>query len=65
MLFSGKRTLDNIGGGPNKQIKKLSDVLAKRRTAFLDRSVITTQITAFKILDELEKISTQVLDAGR
>jgi hypothetical protein len=64
MLFSGKRTLDNIGGGPNKQIKKLSDVLAKRRTAFLDRSVITTQITAFKILDELEKISTQVLDAG-
>jgi hypothetical protein len=69
MLFSGKRTLDNIGGGPDKQIKKLSDVLAKRRTAFLDRAVISTQTTVistqttvFQILDDVVKISTQLED---
>ena len=62
MLFSGKRTLDNIGGGPDKQIKKMSDVLVKRRTAFLDRSVISTQITVFQILDDVVKISTQLQD---
>ena len=62
MLFSGKRTLGNIGGGPDKQIKKMSDVLVKRRTAFLDRSVISTQITVFQILDDVVKISTQLQD---
>ena len=76
MLFSGKRTLDNIGGGPDKQIKKLSDVLAKRRTAFLDRAVISTQTTVistqtvvistqttvFQILNDVVKMSTQLED---
>jgi hypothetical protein len=62
MLFSGMRTLHNIGGGPDKQIKKLSDVLVKRRAAFLDRSVISTQITVFQILDDMVKISTQLQD---
>ena len=65
MLFSGKRTLKNIGGGPEEKIKELSDVLAKLRKAFLDQATISTEITAFRILDELEKISTQVSDAGR
>jgi hypothetical protein len=65
MLFSGKRKLKNIDGGPKKKIKKLSDVLVKRRKAFLDQATIATEITAFQILNELEKISTQVLDAGR
>jgi hypothetical protein len=62
MLFSGKRTLHNIGGGPDKQIKKLSDVLVKRRTAFLDRAVISTQTTVFQILDGVVKMSTQLED---
>jgi hypothetical protein len=65
MVFSGKRTLKNIGGGPEEKIKELSDVLVKLRKAFLDKATISTEITAFQILDELEKISTQVLDAGR
>jgi hypothetical protein len=65
MLFSGKRTLKNIGGGPEEKIKQLSDVLVKLRKAFLDQATISTEITAFQILDELEKISTQVSDAGR
>ena len=65
MLFLGKRTLGNIGGGPDKQIKKLSDVLVKRRTAFLDQAAISTQITVLEILDDVEKISTQLSNAGR
>jgi hypothetical protein len=65
LLFSGKRTLKNIGGGPEEKIKELSDVLVKRRKVFLDQATITTEITAFQILDDLEKISTQVSDAGR
>ena len=64
MLFSGKRTLKNIGG-PEEKTKELSEVLVKRRKAFLDQATISTEITAFQILDELEKISTQVSDAGR
>jgi hypothetical protein len=60
MLFSGKRTLKNIGGGPEDKIKELSDVLVKRRTAFMDGATISTQITAFQILDDVAKISTQL-----
>ena len=71
-LFSGKRTLKNMGGGPEDKIKELSDVLVERRTAFLDRAAISTQITAFQILEDVANISTQlqdlsnrVADAGR
>ena len=64
-LFSGKRTLKNIGGGPDKKIKELSDVLVKRRKAFLDQATISTEITAFQILDDVAKISAQVSDTGR
>jgi hypothetical protein len=60
MLFSGKRTLKNIGDGPQDKIKELSDVLVKRRTAFLDRAVISTQTTVFQILDDVVKVSTQL-----
>ena len=62
MLFSGKRTLKNIGDGPGDKIKELSDVLVKRRTAFLDRATISTQVTAFQILDDVANISTQLQD---
>jgi len=51
VVFLGKRTLKNIGGGPEEKIKELSDVLVKRRNAFLDQATISTEITAFQILD--------------
>jgi hypothetical protein len=72
MLFAGKRTLKHIGDGPDDKIKELSDVLIKGRTAFLDRANISTQITAFQILDhvaiistELQDLSKRVADSGR
>jgi hypothetical protein len=72
MLFSGKRTLKNISGGPEEKIKDLSDVLVKRRKAFLDQATISTEVTAFQILDDVANISTQlqslssqVSDAGK
>ncbi len=65
MVFSGKRTLKNIVGGPEEKIKELSDVLVKRRKAFLDQATISTEITAFQILDDVAKISTQISYAGR
>jgi hypothetical protein len=65
MLFSGKRTLKNIGDGPEEKIKDLSDVLVKRRTAFLDQATISTQITAFQILDSVVQISTLLSNVGR
>jgi hypothetical protein len=64
MLFSGKRTLRNIGDGPEDKIKELSDVLVERRTAFLGQATISTQITAFQILDGVVKISTQLSNVG-
>ena len=72
MIFSGKRTLKNIGGGPDEKIKQLSDVLVELRKTFLDQATISTEITAFQILDDVANISTQlqylssqVSDAGR
>jgi hypothetical protein len=62
MLFPGKRTLKNIDGGAEKKINELSDVLTKRRKAFLDQATISTEITAFQILDDVAKISTQLQD---
>ena len=69
---SGKRTLKNIDGGPEGKIKELSNVLVKRREDFLNQATISTQITAFQILDDVVKISTQlqhlssqVSDVGR
>ena len=71
--------LENIDGVVEKKVKQLSDVLVGRRTAFFNYATISTQsiaistqTTAFKILDGMENISTQlqdlsrkVLDAGR
>ena len=71
MVFLGKRTLKNIDGRPDKKIKELSDVLVERRKAFLDQAIISTEITAFQILDNVAKIliqlrylSNQVSDVG-
>jgi hypothetical protein len=60
MVFSGRRSLKNIGGEPEKKIKEMSDVLVKRRKAFLDQATLSTEITAFQILDEVANISTQL-----
>ena len=60
MVLSGKRTLKNIGGGPEEKIKELSGVLVKRRKTFLDQATISTEITAFQILDDVANISTQL-----
>ena len=65
MLFSGKRTIKNMGDGPDGKVKELSDVLVKGRMAFLDRATISTQITVFQILDDVAKISTQLSNVGR
>jgi hypothetical protein len=72
MLFSGKRTLKNIDGGPEKKINELSDVLITRRKAFLDQATISTQITAFQILEDvtimsgqLQHLSSQISEVGR
>jgi hypothetical protein len=65
MVFSGKRTLKNISGGPEGKIKELSDALVNRQKVFLDQATISTEITAFQILDDVAKISTQISDAGR
>jgi hypothetical protein len=65
ILFSVKRALKNMGGELEKKIKELSGALVERRRAFLDQAIIYTQNTASEILDELEKISTQISDAGR
>ena len=64
-LLSGKRTFNNTVGGQDKKIKELSDVLVKRRTAFLNQTTISTQITALRILDDVAKLSTQLSDVGR
>ena len=49
---------------------ELSDVLVKRRKAFLDLATISAEITAFQILDDVANPSTlyllsQVSDTGR
>src|SRR6266446_764572 len=64
VVFSGKRTLKNIGGGPEKTIKDLSDAFDKRRRAFLDQAIISTEITVFQILDNLGRLSSQISAAG-
>jgi len=65
VVFSGKRMLKNIAGGPEKKIEDLSDALDKRRRAFLGQATISTEVTVFQILDDLGRLSSQISDAGR
>ena len=72
------RMLKKIGSGIEGKIQELSAALDGHRRAFLDHAVITTEITAFQILNDvgsisakvdgmstrLEWVSSQVLDAG-
>jgi len=70
--------LKNIGSGVEGKFQELSAALDEHRRAFLDHAVITTEITAFQILNDvgnvigkidgistqLEWVSNQVSDAG-
>ncbi len=58
--FSGKRTLKNIGGGAEKGIEEMSNAFVEHRKVFLDQAMITTEITAFQILDDVGIISAKV-----
>ena len=72
------RVLKNIGSGVQEKIQDLSTALVEHRRAFLGQAVITTEITAFQILNDvgnisatvdgistqLEWVSSQVSDAG-
>ena len=70
--------MKNIGGRAAKDIEDLSAALVEHRRAFLDQATITTEMTAFQILDsmgilsakvdgvstQLKWMSSQVSDAG-
>ena len=65
------RTLKNVGSGVEGKIQDLSTALVEHRRAFLDQAVITAEITAFQILNnvgnissQFERVSTQVSDIG-
>ena len=72
------RMLKNIGSGMEDKIQELSATLDEHRRAFFDHAVITTEITAFQILNDvgsiigkvdgistqLQWVSRQVLDVG-
>ena len=72
------RMLKNVGSGVEDKIQELSATLGEHRRAFFDHAVITTEITAFQILNDvgsiidkvdgistqLKWVSSQVSDAG-
>jgi hypothetical protein len=66
------RMLKNLGSEVEGKFQELSSALDEHRRAFFDHAVITTEITVFQILNDVEGISakvdgisTQVADAGR
>ena len=73
------RMLKNLGSEVEEKFQELSSALEEHRRAFFDHAVITTEITAFQILNDvgsisarvdgistqLEWVSSQVSDAGR
>jgi hypothetical protein len=52
--------LKNIGSGVEGKCQELSTTLVEHRRAFLDQAVVTTEITAFQILNDVGSISTKV-----
>ncbi len=52
--------LKNTGGQVNTQIEDFRTALLELRKAFLDRGIIATEITAFRILDDVGIISAKV-----
>ena len=58
------RALKNIGSGVEEKIQDLSTALVEHRRAFLDHAVITVEITAFQILNNVRRNSSQLEWAG-
>jgi hypothetical protein len=58
--FSVIRMLKNIGSGVENKIQELSAALNEHRRAFFDHAAITTEITAFQILNDVGSISAKV-----
>ncbi|SRR6266702_4144579 len=54
------RMMKNIGSGVEQKIQELSTALGEHRRTFLDQAVITTEITAFQILNDVGNISAKV-----
>ena len=52
--------LKNIGGRASTQIEDFRIALLELRKAFLDHAVITTEITALQILDDMGIISANI-----
>jgi len=52
--------LKNMGSGVEEKIQDLSTALVEHRRAFLDQAVITIEITAFQILNDVGSISAKV-----
>ncbi|KAH9034389.1 hypothetical protein EDB83DRAFT_1781627 [Lactarius deliciosus] len=55
-----KRLLKNIGGQVNKQIEDFRTTLLELHKALLDEAIITTEITALQILDDIGIISSRL-----
>ncbi len=49
-----------MGGGAEKTIEDLSAALVEHRRAFLNQATISTEVTAFQILDDMGIISAKV-----
>ncbi|KAF8264172.1 hypothetical protein EI94DRAFT_1788157, partial [Lactarius quietus] len=54
------RMVKNIGSGVEEKVQELSVTLNEHRRAFLDHALITTEITAFQILNDVGNISAKV-----
>ncbi len=52
--------LKNTGGRANRRIEDFHTALLELRKAFLDEATIATEITAFRILDDMGIISAKV-----
>jgi hypothetical protein len=58
MWFAGKRIFKN--GQGDSQIEDYRTTLFRLRDLFLNHSTVTTEITAFQILDDMGELSTQL-----
>ena len=54
------RMLKNLGSRVEDKFQELSSALDEHRRAFLDHAAITTEITAFQILNDMGSISAKV-----
>ena len=54
------RMLKNIGSGVEDKIQELSVTLDEHQRAFFDHAVITTEVTAFQILNDVGSIIGKV-----